>query len=389
VAAALERAAHEAGPGFSFDLGELTAEPGAVPRTVVVRTQRPIAIVRAIGGLPLAVEAQRSGDPPVGSGPFRIVSWEQGSWVRLRAFADHWRGRPAIDEVEFRAEPDAARRASEVEAGAAHVAIDVPAEQVARLQRSTQARAIVRPGLRVVFLGIRCSPGPARHPFTDVRVRRAVAQAVDRQALVKRALGGLASPADQIVPPGILGYEPLPPGPPHDREAARRVLGEVMQADPARLDYPAGKYRAIDRVAEGVAADLAAAGLPVAPRARPPHEFLTDPDPAAPLWLLGWLTTRDAGLSYDALVHTPRGGLGAYNWMGYSSPEVDRVLDRFRVLFDPREHDGVVSAVARRIADDVPAVPLYQVWDVYGVARELEFEPRLDRRLVAAELAWR
>jgi peptide/nickel transport system substrate-binding protein len=214
--------------------------------------------------------------------------------------------------------------------------------------------------------------------------------ALDRPALVREALGGLATPAHQIIPAGIFGYTLDQPVRQLDRAWARDQLraAGIGNGRTVRLDFPRGRYRGIERVAEAVAGQLDTIGLKVTVQGRDSEEFLNSPDPGAHLWLIGWLSTRDAGISYDYLVHTPKGGLGAFNWMGYSNPEVDALLDTFRSRGTPEEHARLLRSVGEHLADDVPAVGLYQTVDLYAAVREIDFDPRPDRRVLGVDLDW-
>jgi peptide/nickel transport system substrate-binding protein len=277
-------------------------------------------------------------------------------------------------------------------AGEVHLALDVPEDSLARLSESTAVQIVRRPGLRVVTLGMRCTPSPdGSNPFVDPALRRAVAQAIDRTRLVQQSLGGFGSPADQIVPPGVFGYQAAAGAPPTDPEAARRaVRAAALPASLSlRLAFPAHRYRAIEKVAQAVADDLRAVGLPVTPQPIDSDQFLAGLDPGTHLWLLGWITTRDAGLSYDHLVHTRTERLGGFNWMGYSSPEVDAALDGFRLRTDPERGEPALAKVAQRLAQDLPMIGLYQTIDVHAKATALVHEPRLDRRVLGVDMAWK
>jgi peptide/nickel transport system substrate-binding protein len=392
AAGALRRIARDAGPGYTADFGALVSIDAPDSRTLVIRTSTPVTPARGLGGVALAFDSARPDEPPVGTGPFRIASWEPGRFVRLEGFEGYRGGRPAVGSLEFRAIEDAATRARAVESGEAQLALDVAEDSLARLSASPGLEILRRPGLRIVALGMRCTPAvDGANPFVDARLRRAVAQAIDRRRLVRESLGGLGSPADQVIPPGIFGYQPSAGAPAADVEAARRgVRAAALPASLSlRLDYPAHRYRAIEKVAAAVAEDLRAVGLAVTPRPIPSDRFLAGPDPGTHLWLLGWMSTRDAGLTYDHLVHTPAERLGRFNWMGYSSPEVDGALDAFRMHPDPNDGSPGLARVARRLAEDFPMIGLYQTVDVHAKAAALAYEPRMDRRVLGVDMAWK
>jgi peptide/nickel transport system substrate-binding protein len=356
-------------------------------RTLVVKTQRPVASP-AFATSFLWIDSHGE---PCGTGAYRVESWTRGGDVSLVAFDRHWRGRPAVGRLRFQVLPDAEARVTALREGRAHLAMDPPAADLAPLRASPDLRTASRPGLRVIFLGLRVRGRDGeQEPLADLRVRRALSLAIDRTALVKEALGGEAEVANQLVSPEVFGYaqalEPLP----HDPAAARALLAEAG-ATGARieLDYAAQKYRAIAAVAERIARDLAAVGITVEPRAWDPAEFSARHARGEfRLWLRGWMTVRHAGLSYDYLLRARAGVMGGENVGGYSDPTVDDALERAEGLQDDRARRQLFSYAAHRAYDALPYIPLYRQNDLYAASGAIVFHPRLDRRVIGRELAW-
>lgn len=357
------------------------------PFTLVVKTARPLASP-AFATSFLWVDCA---DGPCGTGPYRVESWTPGGDVRLSAFDPHWRGAPAVRHLRFAVMPAAAARVAALRDGRAHLALDPPAEDLPALRADPALRTASRPGLRVIFLGLRVAPQDgADEPLADLRLRRAVSLAIDRNALVKDALGGEAEVANQLVSPEVFGYAESLPALAHDPGAARALVAEAGAAG-LRLDlhYAADKYRGIAAVAARVARDLGTAGLTVTTHAWPPAEFSARHARGEfRLWLRGWMTVRHAGLSYDYLLRTRAGVLGGENVGGYSDPTVDEALEASEGLQDDRLRRRHLSYAAHRAYDALPYVPLYRQNDLYAVSRSVEFRPRLDRRVIGRELAW-
>lgn len=370
-------------------------------QTVVVRTRRPFETLPAsLSGVLVSVDARPPDQGPVGTGPYRIQAWTPGGTTVLEAFADYWGGAPPIPFVEFRALPDVGERLRQLRSGRVHLVVDVPAEEMAALGADRRLRTASRKGMRVLFLAMDCarevSPyvGPGRNPFRDPRVRRAVALAVDRQALVSGPLGGLAEVVDRLATAEEMGGAPGPLSPkPADPEEARRLLAIAGygRGFDVTLDFVPGKFRAIEEVVRSIVAELGRVGIRAVPRDGPPYEAMgriASQDTS--LYLVGWMSdSGEASLSYAALLHSRGGGFGAYNNGGYSDPEVDRLIEEASARHAPGERDEVLQRVAEKVASDVPVVPLYRQVDLYAIARELEFTPRLDRRIEAATIRWR
>jgi peptide/nickel transport system substrate-binding protein len=359
-------------------------------RTLVLRTRRPFgALANRLAGVQVWAEPEVEGGLPVGTGPFRVRSWRPDGDLVLEAFPGYRGGSPPVPILEFRAVPDARRRVELLKQGRVHVLVDVSAADMKAFALLPGVRTATREGLRVVFLGLNCRSGP----FADVRLRRAVALAIDRERLVRGPLEGYAQVVDQLVAPEVFGAAPALFGRPHDPEGARRLLAEAGRSGGfgATLDYVPGKYRAIEGVVAAIAADLRRVGIRVAPKPWAAEEFFGRLESGtSPLYVMGWSAlSGDAALAYEYLVHTPGDGLGQANGSRYSNPEVDRLLDEVAVTTRTEERRALLNRVASQVQLDAPVLPLYRQADLYAVAADLEFAPRADRAIDGAALRWR
>ncbi len=170
---------------------------------------------------------------PVGTGPFRFVSWQSGRIV-LERNPDYWGAPPAIDRLVFRAMPDARQRLIELESAALDVAYSIPPDKLQFVELLPDLVVHQQSALAVAYLAM----NTAHPPFDDVRVRRAVNHAVNRDPIVKLAYQGLASPATGPLPPEQWGYHRAEITYPYDPERARELLAEATAAgrfDPLRV----------------------------------------------------------------------------------------------------------------------------------------------------------
>jgi peptide/nickel transport system substrate-binding protein len=287
---------------------------------------------------------------PIGTGPFRFKSWIRGSRVVLEKNAEYFGPGPYADGAEFlfAATPDEAVQM--VVDGRAHVLIGrPPTGRIHELSRTPGLRVISAPAEGRSYLGFNLR----RAPFDDPRVRRGINLAIDRRALIDRALSGVGTPAVGFYTPAVSwAYNGQARAPEHDPAAARRLLSSAVPASyVGSLLCPAS----LSTFAAEIVRQLSAAGLRLRVAAVPMRDYMErlmrtrDFDVA--------VITGSQGPDPDNLA-TRFGSSGAFQFMGYRSAEVDEALER-----GARESDVVARArayfrVQEILAEDLPIAPL-------------------------------
>jgi peptide/nickel transport system substrate-binding protein len=162
---------------------------------------------------------------PVGTGPFKFVEWVRGDRVTLAKFDDyHRKGGPYLDKVTFKFIGDASAQIASLKAGDVDViAYDVSPENALLLEKDPKYKVLNGYTTTEVVL----STNNSRKPFTDVRVRRAMAYAIDRNALIKGAMSGYGTPIGSHMDPGNPYYVDLTSTYPYNPEKAKQLLAEA------------------------------------------------------------------------------------------------------------------------------------------------------------------
>ena len=162
---------------------------------------------------------------PVGTGPFRLVEWVRGDHITVAKFEDyHRKGIPYLDKVIFKFIGDPSAQIASLKAGDIDaIAYDVSPENALLLEKDLRFRVLNGYTTTEVIL----STNHSRKPFTDVRVRRAMAHAIDRSALIKGAMAGYGVPIGSHMDPGNPYYIDLTPVYPYNPEKAKELLIEA------------------------------------------------------------------------------------------------------------------------------------------------------------------
>ncbi|WP_349371665.1 ABC transporter substrate-binding protein [Salinarimonas sp.] len=157
---------------------------------------------------------------PIGTGPYMVDAYEGNSFLRLKANADYWGGKPAFETVVFKFVTDATSRVAEIESGASDITLEVPYEEYDRLVAKDGLEGVATPISDIGMIFIRNTD-----PMLDKNVRLAAHHAIDKQAIVDRLLRGYGVPIDTLEAPEYDAFDPSIEVP-HDPDKAKALLAE-------------------------------------------------------------------------------------------------------------------------------------------------------------------
>lgn len=164
---------------------------------------------------------------PVGTGPFKFVSWQKGDSVVLEANKDYWQGAPNVDRVVFKVIPDPTARALSLQNGEIDAFVYPSPDDIQGLRDNADISLIENNGLNVGYMAFNTQ----KKPFDDVRVRRALNHAIDKQAIIKAAYGELGTAAYAPIPPTMWAFNPDITRYEFDIAKAKALLAEAGYPD--------------------------------------------------------------------------------------------------------------------------------------------------------------
>ena len=285
------------------------------PATAVIRLTRPTSKFPDLLGLssfsiqsPTAMEkygadeVRAQGDSfvfseyarehPTGTGPFRFVSYDEGNGtIRLARNEEYWGEKAKVGELVFRIIPDETVRKQELQAGSID-GYDYPSPSDLQALRDAGYNVQIREPFNIMYLGITQKNNPA---LRDLRVRKAIAHAIDRENLVKANMPDGAEVATQFYPDTVDGYAPDVEKYPHDPQKAKQLLAEAGASGlTVKFYWPTDVTRPYmpnpQEIFNAIAEDLREVGINVEPVSKPWNGgYIDDVDNArADLFLLGW-----------------------------------------------------------------------------------------------------
>ncbi|MCC6178731.1 MAG: hypothetical protein IT305_25780 [Chloroflexi bacterium] len=354
------------------------------PTPLVVRivTKKPfaplLAELTALAMLPPRHAAASGMDAlserPVGTGPFRFVEWAHDDRLVLDANRQHWRGAPGVDRVEFRPIPDAATRLAALRTAQVDLSTSISVDQVSELA-SAELRLFRRPGIQTLYLRLHAR----RPPLDDVRVRRAVAHAIDVDTIVEKLYGGYARRVTAPFPSNVFGYDPSVAPVPYDPARARALLTEAGYGDGVQvsLETPRGRYPMDDQLALVVAGSLRGVGIEVEQSTLEWGAYLKkiNAGQGQDVFLLaGTNRTFDPHFTM-ARIYANASSFGRDY---YGNPDIDPLVSDAAATLDADRRRALYQQLLGTLRTDVPAVWLAQLDDLYGARPSLEWQPRAD-----------
>ncbi len=357
-------------PGFPF-VATISRVEVVDPMTVDVVTHQPDGILLNRLCILLILppvhfrEAGEAGltSRPVGTGPFRFHSLEPGRAVVLRANRDYWMpGVPKLDEVVFRFIPEE-EKLKELFAGRVDLVTNIPGTKTLEVQKRRDTAIIKGRTFFTAFAAM----NPSEGPFSDVRVRRAMNLAVDRESLVRYDAMGNAVSLATLSMPGEPGHNPDLKPYPYDPRRARALLREAGY--PKGFEVSAIVNANAVRTAKILSAQLARVGVRVRPTVSSDAQLLERfADPRFKMGVGG--LPDPMGHSYFIQ------SIALYSPSPYSQgrlPEYDRRLEEMARTIEDGKREELGREIDRYVYEQALAIFGYQRIQTHAVRRGVRF----------------
>jgi ABC-type transport system substrate-binding protein len=322
---------------------------------------------------------------PIGTGPFKFESWDQGSTVRLSANEDWWGsdipveqggGGPNVDTVVFRSIPDNTARVAALSGGELSAADGLTPDDVPTVEENPDLTVQTRPPLNVGYLAMNNN----KKPFDDPLVRQAANYAIDMQSIVDGFFGNTADVAYNPMPPTVpfFNEDEEPYG--YDPEEARRLLEEAGVGDgfEATLWYmpiPRPYMPDGEGIAQAMQQDLREVGIDVTLETREWGTYLEATGRGEhDMALLGWTGDNGDPDNFLNVLLSSKNATEeeAQNIAYYQNPEVDELLNQAVSTTEESERRELYYEAQEIINSDAPWVPIAYAEPPLGFKNRVE-----------------
>jgi peptide/nickel transport system substrate-binding protein len=290
---------------------------------------------------------------PVGNGPYKFKEWDKGNRFVMEWNEDYWGGKPCAKTLTTQVIPDMAALAAAVEAGDIDMTIMVPPTEVPRLAQVEGLAYYKQPSVGAEALWFNLN-----HPIlSDLRVRQAIAHALDVQAFTEGVLQATTDPANQHISNASWAWDPDATLPEYNVEKAKELMADAGYADGFKIKLSCNQGNFFrEHFVEFAQAELAKIGIEV--------------EVEKPEW--GTFIGGVMEGNYEMRFHNQSGGIpdpdviydiyhtdGANNYSDYSNADVDRLLEEARLEGDLEKRKELYYQVTAILNQDLPCFPAF------------------------------
>ena len=324
-----------------------------------------------------------------GTGPFKVTLRQADVKTVLVANADWWNKGSAekgnVTEVHLLPVKSNATRAAALLSGEVDFVLDPPPQDITRLKGNPDIKILEGTEARFQYLAfdsnrneLLYSDVKGKNPLKDVRVRQAIAYAIDVEAIKEKVMRGLAVPTGSIVPPGVQGYsKDADKRFPFDKAKAKELLAEAGYPNGFGITLDCGNIQPASDICQAIPPMLSQVGIRATPNIVPQATYFPKIQKFdTSMYLLSWgAATYDALYNLQLLVHTSTGentGLGDSNYGRYSNPKMDALIGKIRVESDLKKRDGLIREALLLNNSEVAILPIHQPLVPWAMRKNVE-----------------
>jgi len=334
-----------------------------------------------------------------GTGPFMIVSHEPGVKTVFKPNANWWgKKEHNLDEVIFQTIKSDATRVAALLSGDIDMMDPVPVQDIERVKNSPNAVVLIAPELRTIFLNMDSfrdellySNVKGKNPFKDARVRKAVYQAIDIEAIHTKIMRGMSVNSALLISPLLYARAGEFKRHPYDVAAAKKLLADAGYATgfEVEMDCPNDRYVNDEGICQAVAQMLSRIEIKVKLNSMPKAKFFEKAGPTkkydSSFNLLGWTPgSLDSWNVIENIIgcRDADGKGGLFNFGGYCNARISELNKLILVQTDSKKRDEMIAEAFRINHEEAGVIPLHQQSLIWGTSKKVKIVQRADNQIL-------
>ena len=327
---------------------------------------------------------------PIGSGPYKLVQWKRGVEMVFEANPNYWHpDYPKVQKIRVVPIREEGTKVAALLKGEVGLINNVPPQYIPRIETNPNTEVKSVRGTRIPHIAF---THLIKSPLQDIRVRKAIAHAIQREIIVKSVVEGRGVVCDQPLHEWTEGYDPRYRTPyEYNPEKSKKLLAEAGYPSGFTIDFigPVGRYLKDKEVCEAVAGMLSKVGIQAKYEPLTWQTFVsritkakTNPAETPPFIYYGGYGngSGDTDACFNALVACK----GA--WSTYCNPELEKQIDEAATTVDLKKRAQLFQAITREIVSDVSHVFIWQEDSIYGMNKRIRWNVRNDDRVYGWEI---
>lgn len=321
---------------------------------------------------------------PNGTGPFKFVKWDrEEKTVELQANDQYWRGQPTVSTLIFKAISENDERVQGLYDGEIDLACNFPPLRREEANDSDHVKVVGTPSVGIIYMGIN-----THHPvLKNKKLRQAIAHAIDVQELIDQELNGCGSPLAGPLYPEAFGVDPSIQPIEYNPDYAKQLLAEAGLGDGVKikLEAPDGRFAQDKDIAFTIGKQLAKVGI----------ELEVDVQPWAPfirrfrdheydqMYYVGWGNfTFDPDEVYRNAFISPN----TWNPTDFHHEKLAQSVLEASQTLDQNKRKELYREACLIFRDELPWIPLFQQFDLYGLNKKFDWQPRMDEFIYVCDV---
>ncbi|NCF83057.1 MAG: ABC transporter substrate-binding protein [Proteobacteria bacterium] len=387
--------------------------------TVHIKTERPyplmpndmstFSIVSRKHGEGATTPDYNSGKATIGTGAYKFVEYLPGDRIVLERNETYWGDKPVWTKVTMKAIKSGPSRVAALLAGDVDLIEQTPTADIERLKKDPNLTLSQGISNRVIYLHLDhdrdASPfvkgkdgSDIKNPLKDQRVRMAISQAINRDAVVSRVMEDIAIKAGQLLPEGFFGRSPNLQPVAYDPKLAKRNLSEAGYGDGFKLTIhgPNDRYINDAKIAEAVAQMLTRVGIQTDVVTMPRSVYFKRASRGGPdgtpefsfILVGGGSGTGEAASPLRSLIHTydKSRGFGASNRGRYSNAKADKLIEDALATVDDAKRQDLLAEATEIAINDGAIIPLHYQVNTWAARKGIKYRARTDEATVATDV---
>lgn len=319
---------------------------------------------------------------PVGSGPYELKNWVQGSTVSLVKNPHYWGKNPVFPEVKFRAVPSEATMVSDLQSGVADVAFPITPDQASVIQSNATLHLLTTPTDRVAYLAFNTDQAPTNNGL----VRQAITHALNISVMIKTLEQGYARRVNSTLTPIGFGYDASLPNYTYNPGLAKNLLKQAGYHGTPLVFATSPSYPTV--VVQAVQQQLAAVGIPVKIVSTTQAAYLQKVQSPSHSWgnirMGAWQGTwPDASTYLYPLFYSKS------IWSSWSNSQFDSIITQAQSTLNKSARQKDINRALTILHSQAPAMGLWQEYDLWGANKNLVWQPNPSESFFVNQMSWK